>query len=71
MKNTIEVECKTKGFEEALEKVEALTEAADIVPAQMSIKNVHDCTFNIYPQQHIVSVSEHANDAEKERGEND
>ena len=45
------IKCKTEGFEEAQESVEALVDAYDGFPAQVTIKNCHDCTFNIYPSQ--------------------
>ena len=48
---TIEVEVKTKGFEEATEKIEALADAYDGLPSQITIKGARDCTFNIYPTQ--------------------
>jgi len=48
---TVEVECKTAGFEEAQEKIEALASAYDGFPAQVQIKHCHDCTINIYPSQ--------------------
>lgn len=47
----IEVEVKTKGFEEATEKIEALADAYDGLPPQIMIKGARDCVFNIYPTQ--------------------
>ena len=47
----IKIKVKTEGFEEATQEVEALAEAYDGFPAQVTIKNCHDCTFNIYPSQ--------------------
>lgn len=49
--NVIGIKCKTEGFEEAQEKVEALVSAYDGFPPQVQIKNCHDCTINIYPSQ--------------------
>lgn len=49
--DTFEIECKTKGFEEAQEQVECLANAYDGFPAQVTIKGCHDCTINIYPSQ--------------------
>lgn len=46
----IELEVKTKGFEEATEKISAMTEAMEGLPVQVMIK-AHDCTFHIYPNQ--------------------
>ena len=51
MNNTVEIECKTKGFEEATEAVEALVDAYDGFPPQIQIKGCKDCCINIYPSQ--------------------
>ncbi len=48
-KYTIKVE--TEGLEEATEQMEMLADAYDGFPAQVTIKNCRDCTFNIYPSQ--------------------
>ena len=48
-KYTLRVE--TEGMEEAQEQVEKLADAYDGFPAQVTIKNCRDCTFNIYPTQ--------------------
>ena len=48
-KYTIRVE--TEGMEEAQEQVEMLADAYDGFPAQVTIKNCRNCTFNIYPSQ--------------------
>jgi len=48
---SINIKCKTEGFEEAQQNVEALADAYDGFPAQVTIKNCHHCTFNIYPSQ--------------------
>lgn len=48
-KYTLRVE--TEGIEEATEQVEKLADAYDGFPAQVTIKNCRDCTFNIYPNQ--------------------
>ena len=48
-KYTLRVE--TEGMEEATEQVERLADAYDGFPAQVTIKNCRDCTFNIYPTQ--------------------
>ena len=45
------IECETRGFEEATEKVEALAEAYDGFPPQVQIKNCRHCEINIYPSQ--------------------
>ena len=47
----IKIKVETEGFEEATQEVETLAEAYDGFPAQVTIKNCHDCTFNIYPSQ--------------------
>lgn len=51
MENKVLIECETEGFDEAIEKVDALVEAYDGFPPQVQIKNCHDCTINIYPSQ--------------------
>ena len=53
----INIECVTKGFEEATEQIECLAQAYDGFPAQVTIKNCHDCTFNIYPSQTKITDS--------------
>ena len=56
-KYTIKVE--TEGMEEATEQMEMLADAYDGFPAQVTIKNCRDCTFNIYPSQMIeIGVKE-------------
>ena len=58
-KYTINVE--TEGIEEATEQIEALADAYDGFPAQVTIKNCRDCTINVYPSQ-IRTVEETKND---------
>ena len=48
-KYTLRVE--TEGMEEAQEQIEMLADAYDGFPAQVTVKNCHDCTINIYPSQ--------------------
>ena len=48
-KYTLKVE--TEGMEEATEQIEMLADAYDGFPAQVTVKNCHDCTINIYPSQ--------------------
>lgn len=47
----LKIKCKTEGFDEAQEKVEALVSAYDGFPPQVQVKNCRDCTINIYPSQ--------------------
>jgi hypothetical protein len=49
--DTIKINCETEGFDEATQEVEMLADAYDGFPAQVQIKNCHDCTINIYPSQ--------------------
>ena len=49
--DTVKIKCKTEGFDEATEQIEALVEAYDGFPPQVQIKGCHDCTINIYPSQ--------------------
>ena len=45
------INIETEGFDEATEKIETLAEAYDGFPAQVTVKNCHHCTINIYPSQ--------------------
>ena len=47
----MKIKCTTKGFDEAQKEVEALAEAYDGFPAQVTIKHCRDCTINVYPSQ--------------------
>ena len=47
----IKIKVETEGMEEAQEQIEMLANAYDGFPAQVTIKNCRDCTFNIYPSQ--------------------
>ena len=55
------IEFETEGIEEATEQIEALADAYDGFPAQVTIKNCRDCTINVYPSQ-IRTVAETKND---------
>lgn len=50
-KSKIEIECETVGFDEAAEKVEALADAYDGFPAQVTVRNCRDCEINVYASQ--------------------
>lgn len=57
------IKCRTEGFEEATQDIETLAEAYDGFPAQVVVKNCHDCTINIYPSQtKFVEKAEEDND---------
>lgn len=47
----LKIKASTEGFEDARQEVKALAEAYDGFPAQITIKNCRDCTFNIYSSQ--------------------
>ena len=51
MDQNYKLKFETEGIEEATEEIEALVDAYDGFPAQVMIKNCHDCTINIYPSQ--------------------
>ena len=51
IKQKVFIECEPAGFEEATQEVEALADAYDGFPAQVTIKNCRDCTINVYPSQ--------------------
>lgn len=57
MDTNVKIKCETEGLEEATEQIELLAEAYDGFQAQVTIKNCHDCTINVYPSQ-IRSVYE-------------
>ncbi len=59
--NTYRMKMETEGFEEATEQIEALADAYDGFPAQVTIRNCRDCTINVYPSQ-TRFVEEKAND---------
>lgn len=48
---TVKINCGTEGFDEAQENVEALVDAYDGFPAQVTLKNCRDCHIEIYPTQ--------------------
>lgn len=58
MDNTVSIKCITSGFEDATEQIETLAEAYDGFPAQVTIKNCHDCTINVYPSQTRIVTAE-------------
>ena len=49
--STYKIKIETEGIEEATEQLEALANAYDGFPAQVTIRNCHDCTINVYPAQ--------------------
>lgn len=51
MEQNYTLKFETEGIEEATEEIEALAEAYDGFPAQVTIKNCRNCTINIYPSQ--------------------
>lgn len=51
MEDTYKLKFETEGLEEAQGEIEALADAYDGFPAQVTIKNCHDCKINIYPSQ--------------------
>lgn len=61
MSSNYKIEFETEGIEEATEQIEALADAYDGFPAQVTIKNCHDCKINIYPSQ-MRYTEEKAND---------
>ena len=61
MSSNYKIEFETEGIEEATEQIEALADAYDGFPAQVTIKNCRDCTINVYPSQ-IRTVEETKHD---------
>lgn len=63
----VKIVALTEGFEDAKQEVEALAEAYDGFPAQITIKNCRDCTFNIYPSQtKIIDIGQEDEDEDEE-----
>lgn len=58
MDTNVRINCETNGFEDATEKIETLAEAYDGFPAQVTFRNCHHCTFNIYPSQTKIMTNE-------------
>lgn len=51
VESKFKINVETEGMEEAQEQIERLADAYDGFPAQVTIKNCRNCTFNIYPSQ--------------------
>ena len=54
----LKIKVETEGMEEVQEQIEMLADAYDGFPAQVTIKNCHDCTFKIYPSQTRIVEAE-------------
>lgn len=67
-KNSINVgiECKTKGFDDALEEIDSLVDVLQNMPNQVVIRNCRDCVFNIYPSQTMFWNDDVDEDGEKD-----
>ena len=50
----IKVEVDTEGVDEAVEKVQSLSDAISAFPANVMIRGARNCTFNIYPSQTMI-----------------
>lgn len=55
MESNFKIKCETEGITEATEQIEMLADAYDGFPAQVQLKNCHDCTINIYPSQTMIN----------------
>lgn len=51
----IEIECETKGFEEAAEEIERIGDAISDFPPQVTVRNCDGCTINIYASQYPLA----------------
>lgn len=49
--DTINIKVETEGIDEATEQVRELSDAMDVLPSQVVIKNCRNCKINIYPSQ--------------------
>ena len=56
--SNFKINVETEGFEEAQEQIEALADAYDGFPAQVTIKNCHHCKIIIYPSQYMAKGGE-------------
>lgn len=54
----LKINCKTEGFDEAEERIEAVTELIGGFPPQVTIRNCNNCTFHIHPSQLIMKERE-------------
>ena len=50
----VELEIETKGFEEATDKLQEMTDAMNNMPSQVVIRNCRDCVINVHPSQNIM-----------------
>lgn len=50
----VELEVETKGFEEATDKLQEMTDAMNNMPSQVAIRNCRDCVINVHPSQIIM-----------------
>lgn len=57
-KSTIKIKCETDGFEDAIEQTEALADAFNEFPPQVTIRNCHGCEINVYPSQTKIETME-------------
>lgn len=51
MDKDIKINVETEGFEDLEGQLESIADVYDGFPAQVTIKNCKNCTFNIYPSQ--------------------
>lgn len=51
IKQKVFIEGETAEFEEATQEIEALADAYDGFPPQVTIKDCLNCTINVYPSQ--------------------
>ena len=54
----IKVKVSTEGLDEAVEKVQSLSDAIGAFPANVMIRGARNCTFNIYPSQTMICHDE-------------
>jgi len=53
-RDKLELEIETKGFEEATDKLQNMTDAMSNMPSQVVIRNCRDCVINVHPSQNIM-----------------
>lgn len=60
--NEVKIKCVTEGFEEATEQIEAMADAYNDFPSQVTIRGCRDCRIQIYPSQTKIIKAKESED---------
>lgn len=72
MDKTVNIKVETEGMEEVTQQAQALADAFDAFPSQVTFKYLRNCTINVYPSQtKIVEVKEANHQQEYENSQHD